>query len=416
MNDARADHKPIPLNNSSSSSSISDQQTAISNSPKATRVLALSSGGGHWVQLLRLRPAFKDCDITYATVNRGDEPEVEGAKFRVIVDSNRDQKLKLILSLLSIAWTILSARPHTILSTGAAPGFFAIFIGKILGKKTIWVDSIANAEELSMSGQKAGKYVTHWLTQWEHLAKPEGPHYYGNVLGDSASEEAIANPKSRITDQENSSEQPTSISKDQRSVISDQRSNSNDQELTISNQKFNSPIRNPQSVISNKDPKSFRIFVTVGTDQHFDRMVKIIDQWAAYNPEHEIFAQIGETDYKPSHLEYSKFLKPNEFVEHVKSASLIIAHAGMGTILTALKHQKPILVMPKLARLGEHRNEHQTATAKYLSEQGKVNVAFDEDALVAALDHLKGITGNNSVGPFANDSLTIELSAFIRSQ
>ncbi|QXD32453.1 glycosyltransferase [Candidatus Pelagisphaera phototrophica] len=355
------------------------KQTSDHRSPTSTkrrpRVLALSSGGGHWVQLLRLRPAFKDCDITYATVSKGYESEVQGAKFRIVVDSNRDQKLKLILSFFSIAWLILTVRPHTILSTGAAPGFFAIFIGKLLGRKTIWVDSIANAEELSMSGQKAGKYATHWLTQWEHLAKPEGPQYYGNVLGD---------------------------------VSEEQNSESRDPEPEISHRPYEAHKRSTGS-------QRFSIFVTVGTDQHFDRMVKIIDQWAANNPTQEIFAQIGETDHQPTNIEYSKFLAPKEFVEQVKSTSLIIGHAGMGTILTALKHQKPILVIPKLASLGEHRNEHQTATAKYLSNQGKVNVAFDEDSLVAKLNNLKELAVTARVGAYANTTLTGQLTAFTQN-
>ncbi len=358
------------------------KQTSDHRSPTSTkrrpRVLALSSGGGHWVQLLRLRPAFKDCDITYATVSKGYESEVEGAKFRVIVDSNRDQKLKLILSFFSIACLILKERPHAILSTGAAPGFFALFIGKLLGKKTIWVDSIANAEELSMSGQKAGKYATHWLTQWEHLAKPEGPHYYGNVLGDDSEYRA---QKSKIAPHNPTEEQFT-------------------------------PISNSQSSIHNRRS---RIFVTVGTDQHFDRMVKIVDRWAANNPTHEIFAQIGEADYQPTHLKYSKFLTPQEFIEHVKSSSLIIAHAGIGTIIISLTHQKPTLVMPKLASLGENRNEHQTATAKYLSRQVELNVVFDEHDLVVALNHLGSISSDSTIGRFAGHLLTIKLSSFILS-
>ena len=111
----------------------------------------------------------------------------------------------------------------------------------------------------------------------------------------------------------------------------------------------------------------------------------------------------------------SKFLAPQEFVSQVESASLIIGHAGMGTILTALKHQKPILVMPKLASLGEHRNEHQTATAKYLSEQGKVNVAFEEHALVEKLNNLEKIAATGRVGPYANTTLTEQLAAFTKN-
>jgi len=383
------------------------------------------------VQLLRLRPAFEGCDVTYATVSRGYEPEVEGARFRPIIDSNRDTKLKLLLSFFNIAWTIIRVWPDTIITTGAAPGFFAIFIGKLLGKKTIWVDSIANAEELSMSGQKAGKYATHWLTQWEHLAKPDGPHCFGNVLGDASED---GGPKSEVRsrisevgtqapDNQPRSSIPSSHSSDLSLPTTDlvlKPSDLSPQTSDLGNQPSETeqptPIRNPQSAISKKNPKPSRIFVTVGTDQHFNRMVKIIDHWAATNPAVEIFAQIGETDWRPAHIDFTHFLTPAEFVEQIKSASLIVGHAGMGTILTALKHQRPVLVMPKRASLGEHRNEHQLATAKHLAALGKVKVSLNEAELMAALDNLNGITANSSVGPFASNSLTIKLSSFIRSR
>jgi len=147
------------------------------------KVLAISSGGGHWVQLNRLRPAFQDCDLVLATTRESYRIEAEGYQFRVIPDSNRWNKFKLLKSALGIFWLILRERPDVIVSTGAAPGYFAIRFGKFLRKKTIWVDSIANAEELSMSGQKAGKHADLWLTQWEHLSGPGGPSYHGNVIG-----------------------------------------------------------------------------------------------------------------------------------------------------------------------------------------------------------------------------------------
>jgi hypothetical protein len=73
-------------------------------------------------------------------------------------------------------------RPDVVVSTGAAPGYFGVRFGKWLGARVIWVDSIANAEELSMSGAKAGAFVDIWLTQWPHLAKENGPKHFGNVL------------------------------------------------------------------------------------------------------------------------------------------------------------------------------------------------------------------------------------------
>jgi UDP-N-acetylglucosamine:LPS N-acetylglucosamine transferase len=149
----------------------------------APRILAISSGGGHWIQLLRLRPAFDGCRVVYATVDEGYRTDLEEkADFRVVPDSNRSQKFALILSAWSIFWLVYRLRPDVVVSTGAAPGYFGVRFGKWLGARVIWVDSIANAEELSMSGAKAGAFVDIWLTQWPHLAKKNGPKHLGNVL------------------------------------------------------------------------------------------------------------------------------------------------------------------------------------------------------------------------------------------
>jgi UDP-N-acetylglucosamine:LPS N-acetylglucosamine transferase len=147
------------------------------------KLLAISSGGGHWVQLLRLRPAFKGCEVVYATVLEGYRADLgEGADFRVIPDSNRSNKIALLRSAWSIFWLIFRLRPDVVVSTGAAPGYLGVRFGKLLGARVVWVDSIANAEELSLSGKKAGSFVDLWLTQWPHLARESGPHCFGNVL------------------------------------------------------------------------------------------------------------------------------------------------------------------------------------------------------------------------------------------
>ena len=150
---------------------------------KKPKVLAISSGGGHWVQLLRLRPAFANCDVVFATVKEGYRANIDpAAKFRLIPDSNRWNKLALLRALFAIFRIVWRERPDVVISTGASPGFFAIRIGNFFGARTIWVDSIANGEELSLSGQKAGPHATLWLTQWAHLARPGGPYYSGSVL------------------------------------------------------------------------------------------------------------------------------------------------------------------------------------------------------------------------------------------
>ena len=146
------------------------------------KVIAISSGGGHWVQLLRLRPAFEGTNLVFATVHPGYAADVKGCEFRLIHDANRDRKLALVRSAWSILFLLLIERPDVVISTGAAPGYFAVRFGKLLRMKTIWVDSVANAEELSMSGRKAGGCADLWLTQWSHLADEMGPKYFGSVL------------------------------------------------------------------------------------------------------------------------------------------------------------------------------------------------------------------------------------------
>ena len=149
---------------------------------RKTKIVAISSGGGHWIQLLRLRPAFADCDVTFVTVRHSYRADIGEARFRIVPDANRWDKLKLFRTACSVTWMLLCERPDVVISTGAAPGYFAICFGKAMGARTIWIDSIANVEALSMSGQRAGRYADLWLTQWRHLAAADGPEFLGNVL------------------------------------------------------------------------------------------------------------------------------------------------------------------------------------------------------------------------------------------
>jgi UDP-N-acetylglucosamine transferase subunit ALG13 len=157
------------------------------------------------------------------------------------------------------------------------------------------------------------------------------------------------------------------------------------------------------------------IFVTSGTALPFDRMVKIVDAWAHQRGRNDIFAQIGVGGWEPKHLRFANLLQPAEFSERVRTASVVISHAGIGTILSALHYEKPILVMPKLAKLGEHRNEHQTATAQRMMALGNVNVAFDDDELRHRLDHLDELHSVGRVGPFASKTLLDGIRSFIHS-
>lgn len=158
---------------------------------RAVRILAVASAGGHWVQLMRLRPAWKGLEVIYVTTDPDVAPILRAEarlageaepRLRVIEEGNRWQKRKLVKQLLQLFVIMLWLRPDAVITTGAAPGYFALRLGKMFGARTVWIDSIANAEELSLSGQKVGKYADLWLTQWPQLAKPGGPQFLGAVL------------------------------------------------------------------------------------------------------------------------------------------------------------------------------------------------------------------------------------------
>jgi UDP-N-acetylglucosamine:LPS N-acetylglucosamine transferase len=145
------------------------------------RILAISSGGGHWEQLMIISAAFDPETVTYATTIKA-LAERTGKTATLICDCNRDRpiaSLKCMLETFALVWR---TKPSIVISTGAAPGLFAIFFGKLLGARTVWIDSVANCEQLSMSGKIAGRMVDLWLTQWKHLETGSGPRYMGSVL------------------------------------------------------------------------------------------------------------------------------------------------------------------------------------------------------------------------------------------
>ncbi|WP_198045815.1 glycosyltransferase [Novosphingobium aquimarinum] len=126
------------------------------------------------------------------------------------------------------------------------------------------------------------------------------------------------------------------------------------------------------------------ILLTVGTQLPFDRFVEIVDRHAPRLPD-RIFAQIGRGSYVPANMDWKPFIGPIEFEERIRTCSLIISHAGIGTIVMAQKHAKPMILFPRRAALDEHRNDHQLATVQALGDRQGIRTAMTEDELVAQM-------------------------------
>ena len=154
------------------------------------------------------------------------------------------------------------------------------------------------------------------------------------------------------------------------------------------------------------------IFLTIGTLHPFDRLVKTVDELVgAGRIEESVIGQIGFGNYQPRHIEFFPVLEKKEFDDYMKKASLIISHAGMGSIITAINLQKPMIVMPRLQKYREHVNDHQLDTARKFEELGIVLVANTDDELVekiAMVPHFKPAKREAKI-----DTLVSRIEAFL---
>ncbi|OHB84933.1 MAG: hypothetical protein A2Z38_02455 [Planctomycetes bacterium RBG_19FT_COMBO_48_8] len=132
------------------------------------------------------------------------------------------------------------------------------------------------------------------------------------------------------------------------------------------------------------------IFLTVGTQFPFDRLVKAVDKAAGINGfDEKIVAQIGGSSYCPENFEAAPSVEKAVFDQHFNEADSIISHAGMGTITMALDHRKPLLVMPRLKKYGEVVNDHQLAIAKKFEQLGYLLVAYGAEDVPIKMKQLK---------------------------
>lgn len=155
------------------------------------------------------------------------------------------------------------------------------------------------------------------------------------------------------------------------------------------------------------------IFVTVGHQMPFDRLVRVVDEWAGRSGRTDLFGQIGRTEYRPRHFDVTAHLSPQDFQARIRESSGIVAHAGTGTIIAAMQMGKPLLVLPRLSVLGETRNDHQIPTAKHFANAGHILAAFDETELAAKISMLEQFRPRASINGHASPELIARIRQFI---
>lgn len=188
-----------PGNDSDTATSSADPTPRRTNTPVASidhlrfpvnpdsgtpmRVLLVASAGGHWIELHRLRAAFVGADCQFVSTSKGMTPPLGDREVLEIADTARDSALAMAPTLLGLLRVFRAFDPDLVVSTGAAPGALALMIAKMFGARTIWIDSIANSETLSLSGRLVKPFADLRIAQWQHLAD-ENPslRYLGQIL------------------------------------------------------------------------------------------------------------------------------------------------------------------------------------------------------------------------------------------
>jgi UDP-N-acetylglucosamine:LPS N-acetylglucosamine transferase len=147
------------------------------------KVMAVASGGGHWVELRRIMPAFAGSEVVYVSTEPLADADLAPARYYAVANVTRKNRLGFAVIVRQL-WRVLRAeRPEVVVTTGAAPGLVALVLAKLVCRsRTVWIDTVANSEKMTLSGRLARPVADAWLVQWPHLARPGGPDYWGAVL------------------------------------------------------------------------------------------------------------------------------------------------------------------------------------------------------------------------------------------
>lgn len=295
------------------------------------KICLACSIGGHFTQMLELKEVYGKYEHFFVT-NPGTQTISRLANERKYFIPQRIKKSVFLKHLFMSLKILLKEVPDVIITTGSGDAFWICVLGKLFGKKVVYIESFSKVTTPSKFGRAAYKFADLFLYQWDKLREyyPKGI-YSGVIFGMS------------------------------------------------------------ESLKENKNEYSY--FITVGTlPNDFSRLLIKIDESIEKGIiGGKVFAQIGHSKYVPMNYKYVDFLDIYEFEDTIKKSNIIITHGGIGSIMTALKFGKRTLVVPRYRKFGEIVNDHQLDIAQELERQGKIIAVYEIDELYKAIRKAKEI-------------------------
>ena len=157
------------------------------------------------------------------------------------------------------------------------------------------------------------------------------------------------------------------------------------------------------------------IFITLGSQKfQFNRLLKAIDELVEQGIiTDQVFAQTGYSDYLPKNYEYKQFLDREEFAQWEGCADIVITHGGTGAIIGAVKQGKKVIAVPRLARYGEHVDDHQLQLIAQFKDQNLICGLDDCSQLKDALQYVQNHKFNTYISN--TDTIIHDLKHYIDS-
>jgi UDP-N-acetylglucosamine:LPS N-acetylglucosamine transferase len=151
---------------------------------KRLKICLAASAGGHISQLLKLAESWSGYETFCVTTTKVVVEQLKKyGNVYVVGECNREHPLQLVKVLIRSLKAIVHEKPDVVISTGAAIGCIACYLGKLLGARIIWVDSITNVERLSLSGRLVRYIADLFLVQWPELVKRyRNVEYVGELI------------------------------------------------------------------------------------------------------------------------------------------------------------------------------------------------------------------------------------------
>lgn len=283
------------------------------------KVSLVCSAGGHLCEIKELiEPLSAQYDISVVTLDREDSRSL-GRDLKVYFVPDISKKfLPLIKYIIYSLKAFIKTKPSVIITTGAGAAFAYCIIGKMFFKKIIFIESLARINTFSAFGKYMKHLANATFVQWPNLR---------NIYKKAIFAGHIFN--------------------------------------------FNFGL--------NHDPPAKRIFVTVGSSEYsFNRLLASLDTIAGKGlKNYEIIAQTGSSTYIPKNYKSFKWCTIREINEHFSNSSIVIAHAGVGSMISALSSGARVIVVPRLKKFNEHTDDHQLEIAAEFAKKGIVTFVDD---------------------------------------